>query len=98
MVIGLDWVNKKNISFIEGRFRIYVDKIGRMLTGQPSEEIANLMNRDNYRVRSASGGDVPAHILEYEARQKEEVIRVGLCPDYVKNRRTQLLEIIAEID
>ena len=100
MVIGLDWVNKKEISFIEGRFRIYVDKIGRMLTGQRSEEIANLMNRGSYTVRGdPSNNDViPDHVMRYEARQKEEVLRVGLCPDYVKNRRTQLLEIIAEID
>jgi len=28
MVIGIDWVNKDGISFIESRFRLYVNKIG----------------------------------------------------------------------
>ena len=97
MVIGIDWVNKKHIDFIPDRFRRYVDKVGRMLTNQPSEEIVNLMNRNNYITR-ASNQEVPEHILEYEERQKAPSINVGLCPDYIASKRARLLDVIANAD
>ena len=97
MVIGIDWVNKKSIDFIPDRFRRYVDKVGRMITNQPSNEVVSLMNRDNYLTR-ASNQETPKHILEYEERQKATPINVGLCPDYIASKRARLLEVIANAD
>lgn len=54
MVVGVDWVNKSQIIFFEDRFKKYVEKIGRMLTNKPSEDIANIFAPEFHRVR---GGD-----------------------------------------
>jgi CBS-domain-containing membrane protein len=95
MVIGMDWVNKQDITFIESRFRKYVDKIGRMLTGQPSEEIANLMNRKNYLVRSTNPyRGIPSHVIEYENRQREPQIKTELARPNTLSKKAELLQAL----
>lgn len=54
MVIGIDWVNKSEIVFFEDRFKKYVEKVGRMLTNQPSEEIVNIFDSEFHQVRGVN--------------------------------------------
>lgn len=52
LVVGVDWVNKSDIVFFEDRFKKYVEKVGRMLTNKPSEEIVNIFDIEFHRVRA----------------------------------------------
>ena len=52
LVVGVDWVNKSEIIFFQDRFEKYVEKIGRMLTNRPSQEIVNIFDPEFHRVRA----------------------------------------------
>lgn len=93
MVIGLDWVNKEAINFDSLRFKTYVEKIGKMLTGQPSRNVSNILDRNLYRTRGVEDG-LPDYVLEYESRVSAPRIDVGLKTEYIKLRKAEILALI----
>lgn len=93
MVIGIDWVNKNKIALLEDRFRKYVDKVGRMITNKPSDDIIDLLSRDTHVIRSLDQ-EMPQFVLDFEERQRQAPIITGISAPCFESKKTKLLAII----
>ena len=89
MMIGVDWINREKVPFIEGRFRKYVDKIGRMLTNQTSGEVEDLFSLEYRLVR---GQNQLTELNEYSyENEAQEIYR----SKYVKMKKQYVLDLIS---